>query len=320
MSIDVLQTITSRDIGIFLLSLVPLIALGLAWHYLQVLRARQLQRIRELYAFTELGRLTASLFHDISSPLTASSLALKKLTRDQTREVDHANTIKELDAALTQVLSFAQAIKHHGVRSHLSQYFSPNDSIQSASTILTPKANASRVSITFEKAVGRELQLFGDQNRFVQLITNVLSNAIDAYSNQDLEKRQVLVRATAAPTPSLASELATNVTKMSFTSKCSSLARTSPKTTSSTTTELVILITVQDWGCGIHPSHFKKMLTPFFSTKSAGRGTGIGLDTVHRIAVKEFNGSLWCWSEVGIGSIFSVALPAHRSVDASHQK
>ena len=72
-----------------------------------------------------------------------------------------------------------------------------------------------------------------------------------------------------------------------------------------------MLIEVVDIGVGIPREHLGKIFEPFFTTKGVGAGTGLGLSTVYGI-VKQFGGYIFCESEVGQGTAFSIFLPQHR--------
>jgi two-component system sensor histidine kinase PilS (NtrC family) len=74
------------------------------------------------------------------------------------------------------------------------------------------------------------------------------------------------------------------------------------------------VLTVQDEGCGIPAEELDAIFQPFRS--SFERGTGLGLATVHRV-VTDYNGTIQVSSEVGVGTIMSVRLPALAGITAA---
>ncbi|MBN2586080.1 MAG: PAS domain S-box protein [Candidatus Fermentibacteraceae bacterium] len=70
-----------------------------------------------------------------------------------------------------------------------------------------------------------------------------------------------------------------------------------------------VLLTVSDTGCGMSPDTLNHMYDPFFTTKEAGRGTGLGLASAYGI-VKAHGGYIRCQSEPGAGSKFRIYWPA----------
>jgi two-component system NtrC family sensor kinase len=70
-----------------------------------------------------------------------------------------------------------------------------------------------------------------------------------------------------------------------------------------------VLIEVTDTGCGIAPEDLDQIFEPFFSTKPAGQGTGLGLSVSYGI-VRRHGGTIQVESEPGKGSKFTIILPA----------
>ncbi len=67
-------------------------------------------------------------------------------------------------------------------------------------------------------------------------------------------------------------------------------------------------LTIADDGPGIPDAIREKIFDPYFTTKETGKGTGMGLAIVHGI-VKSCGGFITCRSDVGKGTVFTIALP-----------
>ena len=76
-----------------------------------------------------------------------------------------------------------------------------------------------------------------------------------------------------------------------------------------------------DIGCGIPPENINRIFEPFFSTKKnvVGSGTGLGLAMVYGI-VRQTEGFIKVFSEVGKGTTFEIYLPAYENKEMVDKK
>jgi len=70
-----------------------------------------------------------------------------------------------------------------------------------------------------------------------------------------------------------------------------------------------IEIRIRDNGTGIPPDVKEKMFNPFFTTKPAGEGTGLGLSMSHDIVVKQHGGTIAVETEPNVFTEFIITLP-----------
>ena len=69
-----------------------------------------------------------------------------------------------------------------------------------------------------------------------------------------------------------------------------------------------VALSAEDTGCGMDEATVREVFEPFFTTKEPGKGSGLGLSTVHGI-VRQSGGFVEVESRQGLGTIFRVYLP-----------
>jgi PAS domain S-box-containing protein len=226
------------------------------------------------------GQLAAGVAHDFNNLLNVitgySELLLRSLPamgtdRERTEQIRRA---AERGGGLTrQLLAFSRR-----------QVLEPrvldlNAALADVQSMLTRLIGEDiRMVTAFDPALGR---VFADPGQMEQVLVNLVVNARDAMpgggalvletSNVDLDE---------------------------------AYARTHPGSKAGPHVRLA----VSDTGHGMDAATASRVFEPFFTTKPRGKGTGLGLATVHGI-VQQSGGHVEVYSEPGHGSTFKIYLP-----------
>lgn len=229
-------------------------------------QAAHLEHMQELYRFAELGHLGVGLLHDLGNYLTVLSLDIEGLKQE--RE-NRATVIKRVQQSIKRLDGLIGHTRQQINGEITTISFNAADEIDQVCSILAPKADAQHVHIVWQNQPDRQkLQYSGSVNQFWQIMTNIISNAVDAYES--------------AATPKVTRNVLLN-------------ARGDAKG---------ITVTVTDFGVGIKPDNLDKIFEPFYSTKK--KGMGVGLAIVKQMVEKNFGGTIAVSSNAGQGTTFTV--------------
>ena len=245
------------------------------------LKKLQLERMVNLYKFADFGRLTAGMFHDISNPLTQVSLSLSNIelqTKNQiSSELNKLEpTIRRAINGTKQMQKMIVSVRKQVQQQETNSSFRPWMEIKAVMENFEYRARELKINISSNDK--KEICTFGNSIRFYQLVSNLVANALDSYYEiKREENRKIII------------ELNTDNDKKE------------------------IVLTVEDFGCGIDEEIKQKIFDPLFTTKDFKRGTGIGLYISKNIVEKEFGGKIEVKSELGEGTIFTVKFPIKKS-------
>ncbi|HKC97009.1 MAG TPA: ATP-binding protein, partial [Methylomirabilota bacterium] len=218
------------------------------------------------------GRVMAEVAHEVGTPLHSVAGHLELLRRDLSPGLLSEDVTRRLGIIETQVARVIEIISRllDATRRVPGEPTAVDLNALVRDTAELVRPGLAGARLTLEVRTEPGLPtVLGQRDQLQQVILNFLTNAIDA------------------------SPLDGSVTM----------------TTRSRAGQEEVEIAIADTGHGISAADRKHIFEPFFSTKEAGRGTGLGLFITAEI-VREHKGRIEVDSEEGKGATFRVCLPA----------
>ncbi len=227
-----------------------------------------------------LGRLAASVVHEINNPLFGilnylqlMSRILKRgpLSEDQREKFKrHLDIVESETSRCSQIISSLLTFSRKSPPSFDAVQI--EDLLNRCEILSQHKLQLSNISLTHTVEPGA-LPVYGDFNQLQQCLFNLIFNAIDAMPDGgsiDVKGKYDPIRDK-------------------------------------------IIITVSDSGPGIREEDVPLIFEPFFTTKEEGYGVGLGLSTVYGI-IERHGGSIKVENKPEKGAIFTFELPSFRAV------
>jgi two-component system cell cycle sensor histidine kinase/response regulator CckA len=246
-------------------------------------RQRILGRLDEAERFAALGRLAASVGHEINNPLAYISMNLDLATDTIGRFLASAFTAGGQvpdDLAPVPVMLHDCRIGIDRIRDivrdlqHLTQGAESKRATFEVSELLDESLAMARSKIDQRARVSKQYgvlpALTGDRSAIGQVLLNLLLNAAQALPDGHADSNEIAVR--------------------TFSEGRS------------------VVIEVRDTGVGIPPHLLPRIFDPFFTTRKLGEGMGLGLAISCRI-IADHGGRIEVESGPGKGSVFRVVLP-----------
>jgi len=245
-------------------------------------RKRMESQLRQSQKMEAVGRLASGIAHDFNNLLTVitgyTEMLLRSLPEDTrprawTQEVLQSS---EKASALTkQLLAFSRQQVAH------PKLLDINPVVTSMSNMLRRLIGENiELNIVLNSDLG---MVRADPSQIEQIIINLVVNARDAMLDRG---GRITIETSVA-------DLGPDYTQTHFSIEAGRY----------------VSLAVTDTGAGMTQVTKTHLFEPFFTTKEVGKGTGLGLSTIYGI-VKQNNGDIWVYSEVGKGSTFKVYLPS----------
>jgi two-component system NtrC family sensor kinase len=266
----------------------------------QLIRAEKLASV---------GRLSASVAHEIGTPLAAMLghvHALRKQLLRRAAPVEELELLAALERESGRIERIVRGLLDYArARPPRPSPTNIGEVVQAAVELLRVRGALAAVDVALE-LTEPPLQVNAQRYELEQLFVNLLTNAVDAMDGRG----RIVVRLERASRFSLrepAARRAVGADERVLEHPPSSRAQ---RWLAGNDAAEIAKIVVADSGPGVPAALAERIFDPFFTTKVAGKGTGLGLAIVARI-VENFQGTIWVTNSREGGAAFHVLFPIY---------
>ena len=220
-----------------------------------------------------LGQMAAGMAHEINNPLaiiSGRSEQLEMIVESGQTNPDHlkasAETIRKNSNRIMRIVSGLRTYARDGKGDALV-LVPVREIIDGVMELCHEKVVTHEISLEVKVDEGLSIQC--SESQIMQVLVNLMNNAVDALGESDIRDKKIVVSA----------------------------EDVSPN----------IVVSVQDNGKGIAEELLSRITEPFFTTKSVGKGTGLGL-SISKGIMEHHHGSLKVSSKPG-QTVFSLYFP-----------
>jgi PAS domain S-box-containing protein len=244
-------------------------------------RKRLEAQIRQAQKLEAIGQLAGGIAHDFNNILAAIMMRLDMLRMKHSYNTELLQGLKDLDAEAHRAADLTRQLLMFSRRSVLA--VKPLDLNETVTNLLKMLGRliGEHIDLRFDGKAGLH-SVVADVGMLDQVIMNLVVNARDAMPNGGC---------------------------ISISTSAVHFDEEKTGDGSERRAGGFLCLTVTDTGCGMDGETLKRIFDPFFTTKELGKGTGLGLATVHGI-VAQHNGWVEVESTLGQGTKFHVFLPA----------
>ncbi len=238
------------------------------------------EQLRQSQKMEAIGKLAGGVAHDFNNLLTAINGYSHVLLPQFPLHDPRRNGINEILMAGERAAELTQQLLAFSRKQILQpKIIDLNKSIKDLQHLLKSSLHENTQLLLMLDPVG--CQVKADPGQISQVILNLVVNARDAMPDGGT----LLIETQSA-----------------------NLTQKQAETVELPTAGKYIRLMVSDTGTGMDAELQARIFEPFFTTKELGKGTGLGLATVHGI-VHQSGGSIQIDSQLGNGTIFSIYLP-----------
>jgi len=241
------------------------------------------------------GQLAAGLAHEINNPLTAIVANAQMLQRELPPDDDRQELVELISRASSRAAQVVRNLLDLARNKQYELVFTDvNETLQKALSLLQHELISRSVELIMDLTPDLPL-IKASQDHLQGVWLNLVVNAADA-----MEGKPGTIRVTTA--------VKASAVKAGKDRPCTA---DRPNTAGTAASTNAIQVIVADTGTGIPPERLPRLFEPFYTTKIAGRGTGLGLSVCQRV-IKEHGGHILVDSQVGQGTVFTIVLPIER--------